>query len=88
MNKIRRIAAWLTILLIAGLIIGTLICAIMGSTYFYGMLCLSLGVPVVLWVFIWFTHLVHGDSKVISKEVSEALNHSKQTSEFTDQKKE
>lgn len=74
MNKIRRIVAGLTILLIAGLIIGTLVCGIIGSPYFIGMLCLSIGVPVVLWVFMWFTNLLHRDSKEISKEESEAFD--------------
>ena len=77
MTKIRRIAALLTVLLIAVLVIGTLICGILGSPYFYGMLFLTIVVPVVLWVFMWFTHLIHGDSKVISKEDMKALEEAK-----------
>jgi len=88
MNKIRRITAWLTVLLIAGLIIGTLICAVIGSPYFGGMLVLSLAIPVVLWVFMWFTHLIHGDSKVISKEELEALKQSKDVHNVSDKKEE
>lgn len=68
MTKIRRIVALLTVLLIIILVIGTLICAFLGSPYFYGMMFLTFVVPVVLWIFMWFTHLIHGDSKVISKE--------------------
>lgn len=68
MKKIRQITAWVTILVIAALIIGTIVCAVTGSQYFFGMLFLTIVVPVVLWVFMWFTHLVHGDSDVIPKE--------------------
>ena len=79
MKKLRQIVAWLSILLIAGLIIGTVICGITGSRYFFGMLFLALCVPVVLWVFMWFTRLIHGDSKVIPKEDMEALDKQKQS---------
>ena len=78
MTKIRRIAAWLTVLLIVGLVIGTLICAIVGSPFFYGMLFLTIVVPIVLWVFMWFTHLIHGDSKVISKDDMDVLEKAKE----------
>ena len=61
MEKIRRITAILTILVIIGLITGTIICAFTGSPYFYGMLFLMIVVPVVLWVFMWFTGLVTGN---------------------------
>lgn len=88
MNKIRRIAAGLTVLLVAGLVVGTLICGITASPYFYGVLFLSFAVPVVLWVFMWFTHLIHGDSKVIPKEESEELNHSKEACKASVQKKD
>ena len=62
MKKVRRIVAFLTVILIVALVIGTFICAITGSKYFLGMLCLSFIVPVVLWVFMWFTRLVNGES--------------------------
>ena len=51
------------ILVIVGLIIGTFICGVTGSEYFFGMLCLSIAVPVVLWVFMWFTGLINKDSE-------------------------
>ncbi|MCM1158487.1 MAG: hypothetical protein NC300_07355 [Bacteroidales bacterium] len=78
MKKLRRIVAGLTVFLIVALIAGTLICAVTGSKYFLGMLFLSFAVPVVLWVFMWFTHLIHGDSQVISKEEMEAVDKAKQ----------
>ena len=62
MKKVRRIVALLTVIVIVALVIGTLICAISGSRYFFGMLFLSFAVPVVLWVFMWFTRLVNDES--------------------------
>lgn len=61
MEKIRRIMAFVTVVVIIGLIIATIICAVTGSQYFFGMLFLMFVVPVVLWVFMWFTKLVSGD---------------------------
>jgi uncharacterized protein YacL len=62
-EKIRRITALLTIIVIIGLIIGTIICAFTGSKLFFGMLFLMIVVPVVLYVFMWFTKLVSGDGE-------------------------
>lgn len=74
MKRLRQIMAWLTIVLIAGLIIGAVVCAITGSRYFFGLLALAMAVPIVLWVFMWFTRLIHGDSGVVSKEDMYASN--------------
>ena len=63
MDKVRRVTAWITIIVIIGLIIGTLVCAITGSRYFFGMLALTFFVPTVLWVFMWFSKLVHGKDR-------------------------
>lgn len=71
MKKIRQIVAGLTVVVIIALLIGTLICAVTGSKYFFGMLFLTIVVPIVLWVFMWFTHLTYGDSEVIPKEGTE-----------------
>ena len=60
MEKIRRITALLTVAVIIGLIIGPIICAVTGSKYFFGMLFLMFVVPIVLWVFMWFTRLLSG----------------------------
>lgn len=62
MEKIRRITAFITVFIIIGLIIDTIICAVTGSQYFFGMLFLMFVVPVVLWVFMWFTKLVSGEN--------------------------
>jgi len=63
MDKVRRATAWITIIVIIGLIIGTLVCAITGSRYFFGMLALSFFVPIVLWVFMWFSKLVQNNDR-------------------------
>ena len=67
-NRLRRIMALLTVVFIVVLLIITIICAVTGSKYFFGMLFLSIVVPIVLWVFMWFTHLVNGSSEVIKPE--------------------
>lgn len=78
MKKIRRIVAFLTVFVIVALVIGTLICAIIGSKYFFGMLFLTFVIPVVLWVFMWFTRLINGESEVISKKDMETLKDHKE----------
>ncbi len=74
MKRLRQIMAWLTIVLIVGLIIGAVVCAVTGSRYFLGLLALAMAVPIVLWVFMWFTRLIRGDSDVVSKEDMHTLN--------------
>ena len=51
MNKVRRITALLTVIVIVVLVIATLVCALTGSPYFFGMLALTFVVPIILWVF-------------------------------------
>ena len=84
MNKLRRIVAWLTVLVIAGLLIAMLVSGIMGSPYFYVFLFLTLVVPMILWVFMWFTRLVNGESEVIPKEDMERLNQSHSVQDQTE----
>lgn len=81
MKRVRQIVACVTVAVILCLIIGTLICAVTGCKYFFGMLFLMIVVPVVLWVFMWFTRLVNGDSDVISRKDMEALEKSKKGTE-------
>ncbi len=85
MNKLRRIVAWLTVLVIAGLLIAMLVSGIMGSPYFYVFLFLTLIVPMILWVFMWFTRLVNGESEVIPKEDMERLNQARNGQEQTEE---
>lgn len=67
-NRLRRIVALLTVVFIVVLLVVTLICAVTGSEYFFGMLFLTIVVPIVLWVFMWFTHLVNDSSDEQKKE--------------------
>lgn len=70
MDKIRRITALLTAVLIVLLVIATFVCAITGSQYFFGMLALTFIVPIVLWVFMWFTKLANDKSELsIEKDI-------------------
>ncbi len=69
MEKVRKITAWITVIVIVGLIIGTLICAVTGSDYFFGMLALTFIVPVILWVFMWFSKLVNGNQEMNTDSV-------------------
>lgn len=64
MNKVRRITALLTVVLIVILVIATFVCALTGSQYFFGMLALTFLVPIVLWVFMWFTKLANDKSEM------------------------
>ena len=68
MTKLRRIVAGLSVVLIVGLVIATLVCAVTGSRYFFAMLFLALIIPVVLWVFMWFTRLMQNKSDEDTKE--------------------
>lgn len=73
MQKIRRIMAWLTIVVIIALLIAMLVSAVTGSRYFFVFLFLAIFVPIILWVFMWFTRLMAEESEVISKEDLEKL---------------
>lgn len=74
MQKIRRIVAFLSVAVIFFLIIGTLICGITGSQYFFGMFFLMLAVPVVLWVFMWFTRLVNREEMEAADDAKDINN--------------
>jgi hypothetical protein len=54
MNRLRRILAWITLVLIGGMVIATFILGIIGSTYTFGMLGVTMGVSILLWVLLWF----------------------------------
>lgn len=73
MNKLRRITAFLSVVVIVVCVIAAFILGVMGSKYFLGMLVLAIIIPAILWVFMWFTRFINGDSDVISKEDMEAL---------------
>lgn len=57
-NKIRRIVALLTVLILVLCIITMVVMAVMGSKYFLGFLFLSIALPVILWIPLWFMNLI------------------------------
>lgn len=81
MKRLRQIVAMLTVILIVALLIATVICAITGSKYFFGMLFLTIAVPVVLWVFMWFTHLLNGNQETLAGKDMELSEQTAQENE-------
>lgn len=53
----KRILAWIALIVIAGLLIATTILSILGSPLFISMLGLTMGVSIVFWVMLWFMGL-------------------------------
>lgn len=53
-NKIQRVLAILTLLILASCLILTLIFAFTGSKYFMVMLLITLLVPIILWICMFF----------------------------------
>jgi hypothetical protein len=54
MNRLRRILAWITLVLIGGMVIATFILGIIGSTYTISMLGVTMGISILLWALLWF----------------------------------
>ena len=50
MKRIKRVLAWIALIIIAGLIIATLILGIKGSPYAISMLGVTMGVSIIIWV--------------------------------------
>ncbi len=71
MKKIRRIVALISVAIIVLLVIATLICAVTGSKYFFGMLALSFLVPITLWVFMWFSNMTNKEKEDSQSELEE-----------------
>lgn len=55
MKKIKRVLAWIALIIIAGLIIATLILGIKGSPYAISMLGVTMGVSIIIWVLFWIS---------------------------------
>ncbi len=55
MKRIKRILAWIALIIIAGLIIATLILGIKGSPYAISMLGVTMGVSIIIWVLFWIS---------------------------------
>lgn len=58
MKKIRQIAAWIGIIVVLGLVVATFILSICGSSLSMGMLVLTMGVSIILWVCLWFLRIL------------------------------
>ncbi|GEM_PF-1269260 len=55
MKRIKRVLAWIALIIIAGLIIATLILGIKGSPYAISMLGVTMGVSIIIWVLFWIS---------------------------------
>lgn len=55
MKRIKRVLAWIALIIIAGLIIATLILGIKGSPYAVSMLGVTMGVSIIIWVLFWIS---------------------------------
>ena len=72
MKKIRQMIAWLGIIVVVGLVIATFVLSILGSKLSMGMLVLTMGVSIVLWVCLWFLRIIenrHDDQKSSSEDI-------------------
>lgn len=71
MNKLKRAAALLLVILLAGLVIFTLYCAVTGSTYFMASLITTLVLPVLLYAYLFIYRLTKKDSDNRKEDPSE-----------------
>lgn len=76
-NRIRRIVALVTVILLIACIITMVILGIVGSRYFFGFLFLSIALPVILWIPLWFMNLIShkDDMDSIEQSGTEDKNH-------------
>lgn len=73
-SKVNRILALISVVLIVGLIIATLICGVMGSPYFLGLLALTIIVPMLLYAMLFIGKVLAGlntDNKPEEKALEE-----------------
>ncbi len=60
MKRWKRIAAWLVLLVILGMVITTFVFGITGNGHFMSMLILTMAVSIICWVLLWFLRLISG----------------------------
>lgn len=70
-KKIMRIVAWICIIIMVVLLVMTFVLGISGSEYFMAGLVLSIIVPVLFYVFLWFGSLLFSLSKGTHPEGAE-----------------
>ena len=68
-RKLSRIIAWICLIIIAGLIIATFVTGIMGSKLFMPFLALTIAVPFLMYIALWFGKILNGSG---NKDQSEA----------------
>jgi uncharacterized membrane protein len=56
----QRVLALLGVILVVGLLIASIVCAILGSPYFYGFLFAAIIIPVILYLIIWLGNVLKG----------------------------
>ena len=60
-NKIRRIIALLTVVVIVACIVAMVVMACIGSKLFLIFLFLAIALPVILWIPLWFMNILKGN---------------------------
>lgn len=60
-NKIRRIIALLTVVVIVTCIVAMVVMACIGSKLFLIFLFLAIALPVILWIPLWFMNILKGN---------------------------
>lgn len=58
-DNLKRMAAFILVLVIAACVILTLYFAVTGNANFLGMLLLTLMLPILIWVYLFFYKLLH-----------------------------
>ena len=54
----KRILAWITLLIIVGLIVAMIVSAVLGNGYFLGFLFAAIAFPVIIYVIVWIRGLI------------------------------
>lgn len=59
-KRIKRVLAWIALIVIAGMVIATFVLGIQGSPYTLSMLGATMGVSIMIWVLFWISGMVNG----------------------------
>lgn len=62
-KRIKRVLAWIALIVIAGMVIATLVLGILGSPYTLSMLGATMGVSITIWVLFWISGMVNGNKE-------------------------
>ncbi|MBQ8914368.1 MAG: hypothetical protein IJ054_10060 [Lachnospiraceae bacterium] len=72
-KKVARVAAWICLIIITALVIATLVTGIMGSRLFLPFLALTIVVPFLMYIALWFGRVLSG-SGVDTAESSDNID--------------